>query len=457
MSTRKSYQTDDTYPHSIYRGDVKGSAFVDRFNAILCMVILIGISVSVVSFFVPGPKNVGVLVILLLLIFMLILLILYMRERPDPLRTRQSDRMIAIATKTTALLHQGLNEETATEACSIILNELPSVTAVALTNAKRVLGYAGSGCIHHQQWRFIKSVYTKDCLRDKTTQVVSSVGCIDACCPLKSAIIVPFLMHDQAVGTLKFYYTDALDLTDDEIVMAEGLAGLISVQLEVHELEKEAAFAREMELKMLQAQIDPHFLFNTLNTIASLTRTDPQNARDMVSNLAKFYRYTLEDETNEETLQDSIDMMLHYFDLEQARFGEKLHLHLEIDDALFDLGMPRFMLQPLVENSIKHGMRPDGSPLTIWVNAELVDESGKNPHININVIDDGQGASSKQVESILLGEKSEKGLGLALRNVRGRLKHYYGLDAEMEFFSNIGEGTEVIYRIPYRPQDETDR
>jgi len=456
MSKRKSYQSDDTYPHSIYRGDLKGSAFADRFDVAILVLLVIGVSVGVTSLLNLWSKDIGILVMISLLMFMLISIVMHMRERPDPLRTRQSDRMIAIATKTTSLLHQGLNEETATEACSIILSELPSVTAVALTNAKRVLGYAGFGCIHHQQWRFIKSAYTKECLRDQATQVVSNIECIDACCPLKSAIIVPFLMHDQAVGTLKFYYTDALDLTDSEIMMAEGLAGLISVQLEVHELEKEAAFVREMELKMLQAQIDPHFLFNTLNTIAALTRTDPQNARDMVSNLAKFYRHTLEDETHEETLQDSVDMMLHYFDLEHARFGDRLNLHLDIDPALLDLGMPRFMLQPLVENSIKHGMRPDGSPLTIWINAEQV-ESGRHPFIRISVIDDGQGASSKQVESVLLGEKSEKGLGLALRNVRGRLKHYYGLDAELEFYSNIGEGTEVVYMIPYRSQDETDR
>jgi two-component system sensor histidine kinase LytS len=278
---------------------------------------------------------------------MLVAVTMRARQRPDPLRTRQSDRMIGIATKTTSLLRQGLTEETATEACTIMMDELPSISAVALTNARRVLGYAGAGCIDHQQWRLIKSVHTKDALREITTQLVPVVGCIDACCPLKSAIIVPFLLHDQAVGTLKFYYTDPTELTADEVAMAEGLAGLISVQLEVQELEKEAAFVREMELKMLQAQIDPHFLFNTLNTIASLTRTDPENARGLISNLAKFYRYTLEEGVDENTLQDSIDMMLNYFDLEHARFGDRLELYLDIDEALLDMNMPRFMLQPL--------------------------------------------------------------------------------------------------------------
>jgi LytS/YehU family sensor histidine kinase len=392
---------------------------------------------------------------LVLAAFMLLTVIPHMRKRLNRLGERESDRMIAIAIKTTSLLRQGLTEETAMEACTIILDELPSINAVALTNAKRVLGYAGSGCIDHQQWRHIKSVHTKECLRTKIPQVVPSVGCIDSCCPLSSAIIVPLLLRDQAVGTVKFYYPDVVDLSEDELAMTESLAGLISVQLEVHDLEKEAAFVREMELKMLQAQIDPHFLFNTLNTIASLTRTNPQTARDLISNLAQFYRYTLEGGTEEETLRDSVDMVLHYFDLEKARFGERLHLNLDIDDFLLDLRMPRFMLQPLVENSIKHGMRPDGSRLTIWVQAELI-ESSRNPHILISVIDDGQGIQSKRVESIFLEGKSETGLGLALRNVRGQLKHYYGLTAEMEFLSSEGEGTEVTYRIPYDAMDEID-
>jgi LytS/YehU family sensor histidine kinase len=197
-------------------------------------------------------------------------------------------------------------------------------------------------------------------------------------------------------------------------------------------------------------------LFNTLNTIASLTRTDPQTARDLISNLAKFYRHTLAEESDEETLQDAIDMMIHYFDLERARFGDRLRLHLDIDDSLLDLGMPRFMLQPLVENSIKHGMRLDGSPLTIWIYA-VIDDTDEDPQIRIGVIDDGQGVSSRRVESILREEKSEKGLGLALRNVRGRLKYHYGLDAEMEFLSEEGVGTEVVYKIPPHVLDEVDR
>jgi sensor histidine kinase YesM len=143
---------------------------------------------------------------------------------------------------------------------------------------------------------------------------------------------------------------------------------------------------------------------------------------------------------------------VHYFGLEHARFGDRLSLNLDIDAELLDLHMPRFMLQPLVDNSIKHGMRPDGAQLTIWIYAEKVD-TDKNPYIRISVIDDGKGILSKQVELIFQEGKSEKGLGIALRNVRGQLKHYFGLTAEMEFFSNEGVGTEVVYRIPL---DTTD-
>jgi two-component system sensor histidine kinase LytS len=455
MSENNTPFMEDTYPYNIYKGQdtTSGATIRDCLDKVLYLALSLSVIIGLIMVFFPTVRTAGLFTLLALLTIMLVIVIVKRRMRPDEVLMRQSDHMIAIAIRTTSLLRQGLTEETAMEACSIILDELPSIDAVALTNSKRVLGYAGFGCIHHQQWRFIKSAYSKACLRDMKTQVVSNIECIDSCCPLKSAIIVPLILRDQAVGTLKFYYADVLDLTEDERAMTESLAGLVSVQLEVHELEKESAFVREMELKMLQAQIDPHFLFNTLNTIASLTRTDPQTARDLISNLAQFYRYTLEGGTKEETLQEAVDMVLHYFDLEQARFGERLRLYLEIDEDLYDLQMPRFMLQPLVENSIKHGMRPDGSRLTIRVTAEDVTDGGE-PAIRISVTDDGKGFSPTSLDTVNQETESEKGLGLALHNIRGQLRHYYGLSALMDVVSEEGVGTEVTYRIPYEHSGE---
>ena len=441
------------HPYSIYKSDEmpERASSVDRFDVMLCVVLLASIMIGLIAMFFSVLTTVGLLLMMILAVLMLAGIIVDRRRRPISLRERQSDRMIAVATRTTSLLRQGLTEETAMEACSTILEALPTIDAVALTDERRVLGYAGFGCIHHQQWRDIKSAYTKICLRDKMTQVVSNIECIDSCCPLKSAIIVAILVGDRAVGTIKFYYTEVSDITEDEIAMAESLAGLVSVQLEVHELEKEAAFVREMELKMLQAQIDPHFLFNTLNTIASLIRTDPQKARELVSKFAQFYRYTLTEDAEEETLQNSIDIVRRYFDLEHARFEDRLNLHIAVDESLLSLRMPRYMLQPLVENSIRHGMRYDGTPLNISVTA-AVDASGKSPCIRLSVIDDGQGTQRGRIESILTDGLNENGLGMALRNVNSRLKHYYGTASEMEFFSEEDRGTEVSYRIPYRPE-----
>ena len=451
MSDQPAPHIDDIYPLNIYRGtqDSVEVAFVNRLDTILAVALVASIAIACLAAVVEALRIAGIVAVLILLGGMLTTILFKRRLLPDRLSMRQSDHMIAIAIKTTALLRHGLTEETAMEACSIILDEVPSIEAIALTDAKRVLGYAGFGCIHHQQWRSIKSAYSKACLRDKTTQVVSNIECIDSCCPLKSAIIVPLILHDEAVGSIKFYYSDASDLTRDQRAMAESIAGLVSVQLEVYELEKEAAFVREMELKMLQAQIDPHFLFNTLNTIASLTRTDPQTARDLIANFAQFYRYTLEEGTEEETFRDSIDMVLHYYDLEQARFGDRLRLYVDIDEDILDLRVPRFLMQPLVENSIKHGMHPSGRRLTIWIQAQVVPVTdGEEPSVLISVKDNGVGIPAKRIESIVWEGESEKGLGLALRNIRGQIRHYYGRHAHMEVTSEEGVGTEVTYRIP---------
>jgi len=433
----------------LYHGSLAGSLLADNLDITLLIIIFSLGSVGIYASVAHSDRMVDTIIITCLSVFAAITVFFRIKMRPDRLRALQAERLLSIVSKTSALLHEGLDYETAMRVCEVIESELPKVVAVALTDGDVVLGFAGLGCESHAQWRVIASDWTRKALEEKNAQVIESINCATGGCPLKSAIIVPLLVEGEAVGTLKFYYADSYDLTEIELAIVQGLGEMMSSQLEMNALEDEAHLVREMELKMLQAQINPHFLFNTLNTIASLTRTDAESARKMILNFAQFYRHTLENKETEVTLSDSVDFMVNYFYLEQARFGDRVRLTLDIDPRLLEVKMPAFMLQPLVENSISHGMREDGSPLHIHVSVVLVAIDGAF-FIRFTITDDGRGVDAKTIETVLNDSSRSKGLGMALRNVRTRLLHYYGSEADMEFSSKEGNGTKVVFHVPYR-------
>ena len=160
---------------------------------------------------------------------------------------------------------------------------------------------------------------------------------------------------------------------------------------------------------MLQTQINPHFLFNTINTIASFIRTDPMKARTLLREFAVFYRRTLEDSTERISLARELDQVQRYFNFELARFGEaRLGLEVEASQTLQTMMVPPFLIQPLVENAIKHAMPTEGK-LTITVTA-----SADGDDVVIVVGDDGVGMSEETCANITQVESST-GLGTTPR------------------------------------------
>ena len=155
--------------------------------------------------------------------------------------------------------------------------------------------------------------------------------------------------------------------------MAEGLAQVLSTQLELAELERQTELATRMELKALQAQINPHFLFNTINTIASLIRTDPARARELLREFAAFYRRTLESGDELIPLELELEQTHRYLMFELARFGDRVVVQEEVDPKVRRILVPAFIVQPLVENAIAHGMRPD-APLTVSLTSSVCDD-----------------------------------------------------------------------------------
>jgi len=374
-----------------------------------------------------------------------------MISRPDHVRALQSDAMLKIANESITYLRQGLDEQTAGEVCRIVLRDTEAA-AVAITDTDRVLGFAGVGEDHHLVGGPIITRATHEALNLDASQVLHSkedIGCPDPACRLRAAIVVPLEMRDQPAGTLKFYYTSDRYLNETQLALAEGLARLLSTQLELSELERQTELATEMELKALQAQINPHFLFNTINTIAAFIRTDPAEARSLLRSFGTFYRRTLEQAEDLVTLERELEFVDTYVGLEKARFGSRLEVLQVVDPAVRTMPTPAFMVQPLVENAIGHGMRPDGATLTVTITARIEGDA-----LTVKVSDDGSGISAERLPHVL-EPGSSKGLGIALRNVRDRLRGFYGPDSEFVIDSVEGEGTTVCLAIRPIPQAQS--
>ena len=379
----------------------------------------------------------------------LALVIARFATRPDHVRALQSHKILEIANEALAYMRQGLNEESAQAVCRIVLSDTEAA-AVAITDTERILGFAGVGEDHHEVGGPIITRATRESIETGEHLVLSSrdeIGCPRNDCRLAAAIVVPLVMLGRSAGTLKFYYTTPRRLNETQIAMAEGLATMLSTQLELSELQRQTELATRMELKALQAQINPHFLFNTINTIASLIRTDPVRARELLREFAAFYRRTLECGDEPIPLEQEIEQTRRYLTFELARFGDRVVVEEDIASDVLQMRVPAFIVQPLVENAISHGMRPEGV-----LRIRLFSSTDGVGSVRITVADDGQGIPAERLPHVL-ESGSAKGLGIALKNVDDRLRGHYGPGSGVVVESVEGEGTAVSLVLAGIAQD----
>lgn len=362
---------------------------------------------------------------------------------PDRLQARQSERILRLAARTLPFMRQGLAPESAQEVCKLLL-PATLANAVAITDQERVVGFAGAEKDSHPIGSPIVTKATLAALQDAEMRVITTpegIGLPEKTTSLNAAIIVPMILRDEPVGILKFYYRSASKIDETQRAMAEGLGNLLTMQLSLAELDAQRELATQMELKALQAQINPHFLFNTINTIASLIRTNPSRARIMLREFAVFYRRTLEGSQDLITLEQEHLQTLRYLGFEIARFGEeRIMLTSDIENGLERVMVPAFVIQPLVENAVGHAMRDD-APLHIEIKAER-----KGPDVVICVKDDGVGIPKERLPH-MLQDTDKAHMGIALKNVDDRLKGYYGGDSGLEVFSELGVGTTVCLTL----------
>ena len=201
-------------------------------------------------------------------------------------------------------------------------------------------------------------------------------------------------------------------------------------------LEEQERLLMQARLDALTSQINPHFLFNTLNSVSALIRTDPNQARVMVTKLSRILRRRLRKHENLTPLRDELEFINDYLSIEMTRFGDKLRFVEEVEPATMDMLVPSMLLQPLVENSIKHGLGSKVEGGTITIEARSVDG-----RLHLVVGDDGVGISQEKLAGLLAQ-------GIGVHNVTERLKVLFGSGYRMWIDSTPGLGTRIEIDVP---------
>jgi hypothetical protein len=197
----------------------------------------------------------------------------------------------------------------------------------------------------------------------------------------------------------------------------------------------------QAKLQLLKSQIQPHFLFNTLNVVTTLIHKDVKLADRMLVRLGELMRASLDNfDSHEVTLRQELDFTAAYLEIEQVRFGKGLQIEMAIDDQALDAKVPFLLLQPLVENSILHGIRHNGHTGRIIIRAELAGKS-----LRLTVEDSGRGATTP-------ADITE---GIGLGNTRARLVQLYGEEQQLEFSRSPLGGLAVTVDIPLSPQNSS--
>jgi len=354
------------------------------------------------------------------------------------------DSTLRIASETLPYMRRGLNEETAAKTAEII-KKISDVAAVAITDREKVLAYIGAGSDHHKPGGPIITTATKQVIKFGEMVVTNRKGlnCPVKGCPLETAVVAPLKYRDRVVGTVKLYQTKEQGAMPQGVIkLAVGIAQLLGLQIELAELDRQAQLVTKAELDALHAQINPHFLFNTLNAIIMFSRTSPETSRRLLIRLASFLRQTLKRHGHYKTIKEEMEFVNIYLFLERARFREKLRISKDIDKELFDYQVPVLAIQPLVENAIKHGILPKQEGGTVHI--LITKDKGE---ILVKVKDNGVGIDPEKLNRVLTpGYGSGNGVGMS--NVHERLKGLYGEEYGLQVKSEPGKGTEVSFRVP---------
>ena len=366
----------------------------------------------------------------------LILIVEDIIQKSEIVAGNQAKLALEIANKTLPYFRE---TENLSEVCKIIAENL-GAKATVITDKKDII--AG--------FSFDKAEITRTAIKSNNTRKVLKTGevmlvikeddeiiedFLDISPHIKSCIILPLKEKNDVNGTLKIFFDTAEKITEKNRYLMIGLSHLISTQMEISKVENLISLLKYSELKALQSQINPHFLFNVLNTMTSLIRTNPEKAREVTIDLSNYLRYNLDNNVKSVELIKELNQIDNYIKIEKARFGDKLNIVYDVDESLYNFQIPSLIIQPLVENSIKHGILKKRENGCVKVIVKKIDKD-----IEVIIEDDGVGIEQTVIDN--LDKQIQENIGL--KNVHQRLKLLYGEGLNIK---KLEQGTRIKFRI----------
>ncbi|MEC5343784.1 sensor histidine kinase [Brenneria populi] len=349
-----------------------------------------------------------------------------------------SAKALKIAARAEGTLRQGFNQQNSMRVARILYEEL-GVGAVAITDREKLLAFIGLGDDHHTVDSPITSCHTHRAIDNN--QVVYADGnevpytcSISSNCKLGSTLVIPLRGEEQRViGTIKLYEPKNKLFSSINRTLGEGIAHLLSAQILAGRFERQKQLLAQSEIKLLHAQVNPHFLFNALNTLSAVIRRNPDHARQLVLSLSTFFRKNLKRSNDEVSLSDELEHVNAYLAIEKARFADHLTVEIALPDELLEARLPAFSLQPIVENAIKHGI------------SQMIDVGhiriGGRLHANTLELTVEDNAGMYQPPS--------GGDGLGMNLVDRRIKARYGAHFGITVICEADSFTRVEVRVPF--------
>ncbi|WP_320958224.1 LytS/YhcK type 5TM receptor domain-containing protein [Enterocloster asparagiformis] len=346
---------------------------------------------------------------------------------------------LRIADQSLPHLRKGLYSTADMESTAQIIYQSISCAAVMITDTRKILAFCGDPKYTDLKTDRILAPILKSIQDKKATTFVSAERQDPLYSLLKGHTIIaaPLIEHNEPIGSLTIMVKKQWHTSEANVSFADELARLFSTQLELSDLEYQKKLRRKAELRALQSQVNPHFLYNALNTISYVCRENPNRARELILTLSSYYRQTLENDRYMLSLHTELYHVNSYLELEKARFEEKLSVEIHVDEDL-DCMVPSFILQPLVENAVRYGADKSGSR---FVSIRAVRRGGL---AEISVSDHGPGIPPAVLENLQSGAGNE---GVGLENVHRRLKSIYGEENGLQAV-NTPEGACVYFTVP---------
>jgi two-component system, LytTR family, sensor kinase len=340
------------------------------------------------------------------------------------------------AAATLPQLRRGLTRESAGKSIEH-LHALTQAQAVAIADGEAVLAFAGAGAEHVPVGEPLPAWLQEG--RDDRTHVEPRLRARSPELPFGAAVVAPLVVQDARVGSLIAFYDRDERLRPEDTRVVSEVASLVAAQVELSAVEAQGERLARAELRALRAQISPHFVYNALAAVASFIHTRPEEARELLTEFAEFTRYAFRGERSYVTLADELHYVEKYLRLEQARFGERLRVRVNVAPEVLAAVVPVLSLQPLVENAVRHGVESGADPCRLEIVGEDLDTD-----VELSVTDNGAGMEPELAREALTGRSK----GIGLWNVQARLQTTFGPDYGLQIDSEPGDGTTVRMTVP---------